>query len=164
MRLSRRAVIALLAAAPTRVFASACCGAITPAGARLAAFLDATGVDRLWLHGFRVNWETGEAIEAWDDDRPHTHCSAFVASVAKRLGVYVLRPPEHGQVLLANAQMGWLSGPEAGADGWRHCPTSSPRRLRPISASLFSRPTKIPIPTGPATSQSCARARSTRRR
>ncbi len=122
MRLSRRAAIALLAAVPTRVFASACCGAITSAGARLAAFLDATGVDRLWLHGFRVNWETGEAISAWDDDRPHTHCSAFVASVAKRLGVYVLRPPEHGQVLLANAQMGWLSGSEAASDGWRRLP------------------------------------------
>jgi hypothetical protein len=123
MKLSRRTLIAMIAAGvPTRVLASACCGPISAAGGRLAAFLDGTGVDHLWLHGFRVNWETGEAISAWGDGRPHTHCSAFVASAAMRLGIYILRPPEHSQVLLANAQMGWLRGPEAVAIGWRQLP------------------------------------------
>ena len=37
-----------------------------------------------------------------------THCSAFVAAMAERLGIYVLRPPQHSQRLLANAQMRWL--------------------------------------------------------
>ena len=108
MRMSRRALIVLAASAPASALASPCCGPVTPSGARLVAFLDGTGVDRLWLAGDRVNWETGVSVGPWRDDRPHTHCSAFVASAAKRLGVYVLRPPDHGTVLLANAQMGWL--------------------------------------------------------
>ena len=62
--ISRRTVVAMIAAVPARAIASACCGPITAAGGRLAAFLDSTGVDHLWLHGFRVNWETGEAISA----------------------------------------------------------------------------------------------------
>jgi hypothetical protein len=110
---------ALLIAAPSSAYAASCCGPITPAGAKLIAFLDGSGVDRLWLPGAKVNWETGAAISIWEDDKPHTHCSAFVASAAKRLGVYVLRPPEHSPVLLANAQMGWLRSPAAIAAGWR---------------------------------------------
>ncbi len=94
-----------------------CCGPITPAGARLARFLDGTGVDHLWIIGQRVNWETGEAI-AVSTMPTTTHCSAFVAAIGERLGVYVLRPPQHGQILLANAQMNWLH--DAGvATGWR---------------------------------------------
>jgi hypothetical protein len=119
LKLSRRAVIAMIVVAPARVLASPCCGPITAAGERLAVFLDGTGVDHLWMRGFQVNWETGASIKAWDDERPHTHCSAFVASAAMRLGIYVLRPPEHSAILLANAQMGWLRSPEATAMGWQ---------------------------------------------
>jgi len=102
-----------LAAAP------ALAGGITADGARLASFLDGTRVEELWPAGVHVAWETGVP-----DGRPektpgkHTHCSAFVAAAAKRLGVYILRPPEHGQVLLANAQYDWLAG-EGAARGWR---------------------------------------------
>jgi hypothetical protein len=39
-----------------------------------------------------------------------------------RLGVYLLRPPQHGRTLLANAQMHWLRSPEAVADGWHMLP------------------------------------------
>ena len=94
-------------------------GEVSANGRRLAEALDATNVERLWPAGQHVNWETGIA-----DGRPergdgkHTHCSAFVASVAKRLGVYILRPPEHGQVLLANAQYDWLAD-EGAANGWK---------------------------------------------
>ena len=35
----------------------------------------------------------------------------------KNLGVYILRPPEHGQKLLANAQSEWLAE-EGAARGW----------------------------------------------
>ena len=88
--------------------AAPCCGPITPAGERLAQFLDDTGVDHLWQAGQRVNWETGEPIQV--GKQTSTHCSAFAAAVAERLGVYILRPPQHPQDLLANAQMGWLRG------------------------------------------------------
>ncbi|MBS0362619.1 MAG: hypothetical protein JSR98_14680 [Proteobacteria bacterium] len=69
-----------------------------------------------------VNWETGQPdgkVEHFEGK--HTHCSAFVASAAKQLGVYILRPPEHGQTLLANAQYDWLreQGP---AHGWTPVP------------------------------------------
>jgi hypothetical protein len=122
MSLDRRTFLAaatLLAALPSGAFASPCCGPITPGGVRLTAFLDATGVDHLWLPGDKVHWETGVTISVWDDDKAHTHCSAFVASAAKRLGIYVLRPPEHSALLLANAQMGWLRSPDAATAGWR---------------------------------------------
>jgi len=85
----------------------------------LTAVLDSMNVEQLWPAGEHVTWETGVP-----DGKPektegkHTHCSAFVASVAKRLGVYILRPPEHGQVLLANAQYDWLAD-EGAAHGWK---------------------------------------------
>jgi hypothetical protein len=100
--------------------AEPCCGKITPAGERLARFLDGTGVDHLWIIGNRVNWETGEAIGA-STKATTTHCSAFAAAASERLGVYVLRPPEHGQILLANAQLGWLRDAGVGS-GWRSLP------------------------------------------
>lgn len=103
-------------------------GAIAPAGAEdispaakaLAVRLDAFEVEKHWPAGVHIDWQTGDP-----DGRPekstgkHTHCSAFVASVAKQLGVYILRPPEHGQMLLANAQNEWLAN-EGAAQGWRH--------------------------------------------
>jgi hypothetical protein len=95
---------------------------ITPDGARLLRALDQTRVEDLWRAGVHIAWETGEP-----DGRPertqgkHTHCSAFAAAIAKRLGIYLLRPPEHGQVLLANAQSDWLSG-QGPAHGWEEAP------------------------------------------
>jgi hypothetical protein len=112
-------LLVLLAACGGSAGAQPCCGPITADGQRLAGFLDGTGVDRLWLAGSHVNWRTGEV------DRPEpggpeakTHCSAFVAAVADRLGVYILRPPEHRQALLANAQMGWLAQ-QGRSHGWQ---------------------------------------------
>jgi hypothetical protein len=92
---------------------------ISPAGQQLAQKLDSFEVEKLWPAHLHVNWETGVP-----DGKPekgtgvHTHCSAFVASAAKQLGVYILRPPEHGQVLLANAQNEWLES-EGARQGWR---------------------------------------------
>ncbi len=109
------ALMAMLIALP----ASAAADAVSANGRRLEATLDATGVERLWPAGEHVNWETGVP-----DGKPergegrHTHCSAFVAATAKQLGVYILRPPEHGQVLLANAQYDWLED-EGPRHGWR---------------------------------------------
>lgn len=98
--------------------ASVQAGEISPAGQRLARELDAMDIENKWLAGVHIDWDTG-----LPDGRPirspgrHTHCSAFVASAAKRFGIYILRPPQHGQVLLANAQNEWLAAGGA-AEGW----------------------------------------------
>jgi hypothetical protein len=98
-----------------------CCGEITAAGRRLAAILDGMNVESLWLAHEHVNWETGEADRsgAYEGANKHTHCSAFAAAAAKHMGVYLLRPPEHGQQLLANAQAAWLASGEAQGQGWQ---------------------------------------------
>jgi hypothetical protein len=101
-----------------------CCGSITPAGDRLASTLDSMDVESLWLAHEHVSWETGEPDRGANDEGPgnHTHCSAFVAAAAKKLGVYLLRPPEHGQVLLSNAQAKWLTDDAGRQAGWRRVP------------------------------------------
>jgi hypothetical protein len=98
-----------------------CCGPISSAGSRLASTLDGMNVESLWLSHEHVNWETGEPDRGANDEGPgnHTHCSAFAAAAAKKLGVYLLRPPEHGQLLLANAQAEWLAGNAGSKAGWR---------------------------------------------
>ena len=114
-------VVALCAVAgplSSRLYAAApsqpCCGPITPEGVKLGQFIDALHIEQLWQAHAHVNWETGEP------DRPAaatgsenaTHCSAFTAAAGKRLNIYLLRPPEHGQALLATAQGQWLRSPE----------------------------------------------------
>jgi hypothetical protein len=92
-------------------------GPMTPEGSRLAALLDGMNVETLWQQGYRVDWETGIAKGSPETSSGrHTHCSAFAAAAAQRLGVYLLRPPEHGQKFLANAQERWLNSPAA--TGW----------------------------------------------
>jgi hypothetical protein len=82
---------------------------ISEAGDLLRNVLDSTRVERLWIAGTHVDWKTGQP-----DGRPAlgagplSHCSAFVAAVAYRLGIYILRPPEHAELHLANAQVDWL--------------------------------------------------------
>jgi hypothetical protein len=111
------ALAAALIAAPALGFA-ADVATVSPQGQKLAQALDSMGVESKWIAGAHIDWETG-----LPDGRPermpgrHTHCSAFVAAFAKRLGIYILRPPEHGQVLLANAQNEWLAA--GAAAGWR---------------------------------------------
>jgi glutamine amidotransferase-like uncharacterized protein len=82
--------------------------------------LEAMEVDKLWLPGAIVDWKTrlptGQPIK--DAKSKHTHCSQFVAAATERLGVYVLRPPEHGVVLLANAQFDWLASDAGKKAGW----------------------------------------------
>jgi hypothetical protein len=104
------------------VFASLPCWAeeISPAGHWLARKLDAMDVEHHWLAKQTVSWKTGEPL-AKQTGTSATHCSAFVAAACMRLGVYVLRPPEHSTTLLANAQYDWLyeSGKEHGKrHGW----------------------------------------------
>lgn len=96
-----------------------CCGPITPQGHQLEQFLDSSDVDHLWRAGWHVDWQTG-AVNREEPGGPEarTHCSAFVAAMADRVHIYVLRPPQHKQELLANAQMHWLRDQGAAA-GWQ---------------------------------------------
>jgi hypothetical protein len=103
---------------------SSCCGPISAAGHRLETVLDGMDVESCWLAHEHVNWETGRPDKGEDYEGPgrSTHCSAFAAAVGKRLGVYMLRPPEHGQILLANAQAEWFHTERGVASGWRPVP------------------------------------------
>jgi len=98
-----------------------CCGPVLEPGRRLLSVLDAMNVESLWLAHEHVNWETGQPDKGEDYDGPgrSTHCSAFAAAVGKRLGVYMLRPPDHGQILLANAQAQWFRSAAGRQSGWR---------------------------------------------
>jgi hypothetical protein len=89
---------------------------LTSAGSALDSTLDGTNVEALWLSGQYVDWQTGIAMperppehEGYEAD---THCSAFAAATALKLGVALLHPcaapvfvPEKH---LANAQAKWL--------------------------------------------------------
>src|SRR4051794_10037755 len=102
------AAFALLLAVSASGLAAA--DTIPARGKWLTRQLDAMGVESKWIAGAHIDWRSGEP-----DGRPetsagrHTHCSAFVAAAAEKLGVHILRPPEHSQVLLANAQFEWLA-------------------------------------------------------
>ena len=118
--LSRLLAAAALALTASVSFAQADPAAVSLNGQRLASKLDSLGVEGKWIAGVHVNWDSGLPDgEPGTESGRHTHCSAFVASAAKSLGVYILRPPQHEQELLANAQNEWLA--QAGAaNGWRH--------------------------------------------
>jgi hypothetical protein len=149
--MKRRLFLAGLAVIPAAVRAEApCCGPITADGERLRRFLDGSGVDHLWLPGFKVHWKTGEPIEAWPAGTgAHTHCSAFAGSAAMRLGVYLLRPPEHSQTLLANAQMGWLHSAEGTSRGWRALPDAAAAQAMANRGALVVAAFENPNPDKP---------------
>ena len=86
-------------------------------GQQLQQFYLSMDVENRWIAGSHVNWETGEYDKPDATSGNHTHCSAFVSACCKKMGIYILRPPDHGQKLLANAQYEWLSSPEAKSKG-----------------------------------------------
>lgn len=108
--------------------ATPCCGPITPDGQRLAALLDASHVDQLWLAHQHVLWRTGQPDPARPGYSRGTHCSAYAAAMAQRSSVPLLHPPEHGQRDLANAQFQWLQA-EGPAQGWRQIDFETAQRL-----------------------------------
>ena len=87
---------------------------ITLNAQKLSKLLDSVHLDKYWLKGYNVDWLTGASISKGGA----THCSAFAASFADKLGVYFLRPPQHVQTLLANAQCKWLATDSAKGLGW----------------------------------------------
>ncbi len=97
----------------------AAAGSISAEGERFVRFLDSMHVEEHWIAGAIVEWKTGEPTgKPIKDTGKHTHCSQFAAAACERLGIYILRPPEHGSVLLANAQYDWLPSAEGKAKGW----------------------------------------------
>lgn len=113
---------------------------------RLSAFLDSLQVERHWLAGTHVDWRTGEADRGPKSGAGQkSHCSAFVAAAGERLGIYILRPPEHGQVLLANAQSDWLSGPGR-ESGWRPVRDAREAQERATAGDLVVASYKSPNP------------------
>ena len=92
---------------------------VSPEGERLVRFLDSMHVEKHWIAGAIVEWRTGEPTgKPVKDDGKHTHSSQFAAAACERLGIYILRPPEHSAVLLANAQFDWLPSEEGKTKGW----------------------------------------------
>jgi hypothetical protein len=92
---------------------------IDSAGKKLKDYYLSLNVENLWLAGHHVNWETGEPDKPESKEGIKTHCSAFVASACEGIGIYILRPPEHGQVLLSNAQYDWLFSKKSSKEGWK---------------------------------------------
>jgi hypothetical protein len=91
----------------------------SPRGRDLQKFYLSLDVEHHWIAGMHVDWETGVADKPDATAGNHTHCSAFVAAACQRRGIYILRPPQHGQILLANAQSEWLPSAEGREAGWR---------------------------------------------
>ena len=122
MNIHRRALGLLLGSLTAALFL--CVGAvraesITPLARHTMQVVDSLDVEHHWPAGEHVHWETGVPDGRSESAvGKHTHCSAFAAAAAQRLGIYLLRPPEHPQLLLANAQYDWLSA-EGAARGWR---------------------------------------------
>lgn len=91
---------------------------ITDCGRQLKSFYIGMDVLHKWQAGQHVNWETGEPDDPDAISGIRTHCSAFVAAACERRGIYILRPPQHKQELLANAQVKWLKSGQAENSGW----------------------------------------------
>jgi hypothetical protein len=119
---------------------------ISPKGKQLAGFLDSLDVEKRWLSGRQVKWESGEVLDKEPaSGKVHsTHCSAFVAAASKKLGIYVLRPKSaddpagatgHPETLLANAQHDWMGSAEGRKFGWLAVP--SPQEAQRIANRGF---------------------------
>jgi hypothetical protein len=91
---------------------------VSPEAERMVKVFNSMHVEEHWPAGVIVDWRTGDPTgKPVTDGGKHTHCSQFAAATCEQLGIYLLRPPEHSPVLLANAQYDWL--PEKGRDaGW----------------------------------------------
>lgn len=92
----------------TLFYSSTALAHITPQGKKLSHFLDSMHVESKWKAGEYIDWLSGRSLGEVDEGERVTHCSGFVAAATKKLGIYLLRPPQHDQALLANAQYHWL--------------------------------------------------------
>ena len=102
------------------VHAESCCGAISIKGRALESVYDKSQVEKLWLNGHHVDWQTGliDKPDTYKGPDTHSHCSSFTAAIGQKLGVYLLRPPEAPQTFLATAQAHWLNSSKGQSVGW----------------------------------------------
>jgi hypothetical protein len=100
--------------------ADTCCGVVTPEGRLLDRVIDSMHVEDLWQAKVHIDWVTGRQDQPAASTGPDraTHCSSFTAALGLKLDVYLLRPPEHPQQLLASAQARWFHSREGENDGW----------------------------------------------
>jgi hypothetical protein len=96
-------------------------------GLKLQNYYLSLNVEHLWLSGWRIIWETGERDPL--NILGKTHCSAFAAASCTRLNIYILRPPDHSETLLANAQFDWLETTEAKDNGWHQINYPDPYKI-----------------------------------
>lgn len=103
------AILLFVCSAPIQAFP------ITRAGEALSSYLDSLNIMHKWQPGVHVDWLSGEP----DNKTGVTtsHCSTFAAAAMARMNVYLLRPPQHSEYLLANAQYNWLIN-ESKQQGW----------------------------------------------
>ncbi|MDQ1097693.1 MULTISPECIES: hypothetical protein [Chryseobacterium] len=97
---------------------------VTNCGEQLKSFYLGMDVLHKWQSGQHIDWQTGEPDDPDAVSGIRTHCSAFVAAACERMGIYILRPPEHRQELLANAQFSWLNSKQAKNYGWHRIDTN----------------------------------------
>ena len=135
---------------------------IRAGGDRLRVFLDGSHIETRWIANYHVIWQTGQRNgPAEGDPAHHTHCSAYVAAAALYLDIYILRPPNHPQLRLANAQVAWLGGGDnepgptaaeagwsalgsSGEDGVLDAAISAANEGKLVVAGYFQPPTKQP--------------------
>jgi hypothetical protein len=114
----RKVVILLLILAASGTLIHAQSPPVSESGEKLKKAYLAMDVEHLWQAGAHIDWETGRPDDPTATYGVKTHCSAFIAALCERQGIYILRPPQHKQELLANAQYDWLASAEAASKGW----------------------------------------------
>lgn len=82
---------------------------ITIGGQSLAVLFNQTNVEFLWKNKNAINWFNGQSIHDLSGELPKlNHSGAYIASVLRKLGIYILQPPQASQTLLENNQHDWL--------------------------------------------------------
>jgi len=104
-----------------------------------------------WLAGLeRIDWRSGEPDPQLSPrEKRGTHCSAFVASAAQQLDIYILRPPQHKASFLASAQQDWLNSEEGRLQGWQRLPNAQEARDCANQGQLVVASLKSPVPNKP---------------
>jgi len=104
-----------------------------------------------WLAGLeRIDWRSGDPDPALPPrEKRGTHCSAFVASAAEQLDIYILRPPQHTASFLASAQQDWLNSEEGREQGWQALKDAHEARDRANQGQLVVASVKSPVPNKP---------------
>lgn len=111
-------LIILLSIGFVNLFYSQASLEISSCGTSLKNYYLNLGVEQKWQSGQHIDWLTGLPDNPNATTGIRTHCSAFVAAACYKQNIYILRPPQHRQELLANAQYDWLTSSQSKTFGW----------------------------------------------